>query len=172
MYKEIEDKKKLLFQKKKPFYGSVSIPSKKLVPLEKNIDYLQEFRKKNEIKKVNQFNDDNKSDKWDKILKNKNNSIFDNVQKVKNEVNLIDNKLSQAEEFLKINGGIKNNPEIGQKVSNMLIDSIRAKLSLITLNKESEAIKKEKIKARLNSVDNISKKGNVTLVDRQSDNYI
>ena len=40
------------------------------------------------------------------------------------------------EKKLKLNGGIENNPELGKEVSNLIIDSISAKLSI--LNKFSE----------------------------------
>ena len=35
------------------------------------------------------------------------------------------------EKILNLNGGIENNPELGQKVSSLLIDSIEAKLSIL-----------------------------------------
>ena len=49
----------------------------------------------------------------------------------------MDEEAKMNQQFLKYNGGVKNNPEIGQKISNLLIDSIEAKLSIINkLNKE------------------------------------
>ena len=35
------------------------------------------------------------------------------------------------EKLMKLNGGIGNNPSMGKKVSNLLIDSIEAKLSIL-----------------------------------------
>ena len=35
------------------------------------------------------------------------------------------------EKILNLSGGIENNPELGQKVSSLLIDSIEAKLSIL-----------------------------------------
>jgi len=40
------------------------------------------------------------------------------------------------EQIIKINGGMKNNPEIGQKLSNLIINSIEAKLSILNKFKE------------------------------------
>ena len=45
-------------------------------------------------------------------------------------------KLSKKEQILKFNGGVMNNPEIGQKISDLIFDSIEAKLSI--LNKFSD----------------------------------
>ena len=41
-----------------------------------------------------------------------------------------------TEKLLKLSGGIENNPELGRKISSLLIDSIEAKLSI--LNKVNE----------------------------------
>ena len=35
------------------------------------------------------------------------------------------------EQLMKLNGGIENNPELGKKVSSLLIESIEAKLSIL-----------------------------------------
>ena len=35
------------------------------------------------------------------------------------------------EKLLKLNGGVGNNPKIGKKVSNLIIDSIEAKLKIL-----------------------------------------
>ena len=100
----------------------------------------------NEEKKANNpETEDITENKWEKKLKNKNGSVMENVESVRNQVDIIDSKVAEDEKFLKLNGGIQNNPEVGQRVSNMMIDSIKAKLSLISLSKECEQAKKQKI---------------------------
>ena len=49
---------------------------------------------------------------------------------------MIDREALNKEKQLKIGGGISRNPELGMEVSNLLLDSISAKLSL--LNKIAE----------------------------------
>ncbi len=162
--KDLEERKKSLLQKKKPIYCS-STHVGKVVPLEKNIDYLQEMKMKTLKRQEASAEKDKKNindNKWEKKLKNKNNTVLENVEQVRNEVSMIDTKVEQAEEFLKVNGGIQNNPEVGQNVSNMIIDSIRAKLSIITLSKENEKAKKQEIKEKAGDYLNKNKKGNTT----------
>ena len=43
----------------------------------------------------------------------------------------IDKEAELKEKLLKENGGIANNPELGVKVSNLLIDSIQAKIKIL-----------------------------------------
>ncbi|MCQ2819516.1 MAG: hypothetical protein MJ252_19815 [archaeon] len=156
--KETDEKQKLMIQKKKPFYASTSLNKKPVIPLEKPIDYLQEIKKKNEEKKTNlAYSVEIPENKWEKKLKNKNNSIAQNVEQITNEVKILDNKVEEEEKFLKLNGGIENNPEVGQKVSTMMIDSIKAKLSLISLSKETQQNKRNKIREKLEKSKNINK---------------
>ena len=96
----------------------------------KKIDYLTELRNKtieNEELKVNKIN----TKKWEKLLKNEDQNIITNINIVKNKADLLEEKALREQQLLKMNGGIKNNPILGQKVSNYLIDSIEAKLSIL-----------------------------------------
>ena len=43
----------------------------------------------------------------------------------------IDKEAKRNEQFLRINGGIENYPEIGEKVSSLLVESIKGKLSIL-----------------------------------------
>jgi hypothetical protein len=96
----------------------------------KKIDYLTEFRNKTieneELKKI-KIN----TKKWEKLLKNEDQNIITNINIVKNKADLLEEKALREQQLLKMNGGIKNNPILGQKVSNYLIDSIEAKLSIL-----------------------------------------
>ena len=57
--------------------------------------------------------------------------LFENIQLFKIQSDALDKEVKQKEEFLKLNGGYKNNIKIGNEVSNLLIDSIQNKLDAI-----------------------------------------
>ena len=78
----------------------------------------------------------NTAKKWKKIINNFEGNFATNVNKIRQKVDNIDRKAVNKEKQLKLEGGIGKNPELGQEVSNLLIDSIEAKLSI--LNKLAE----------------------------------
>ena len=110
---------------------------------EKKPDYLQEIiNKKEERKRVmsskerensNYEIDDinKKSKKWEKEINNKNGSLIENINNVQEKAKIIDQEADLKEKLLHVNGGIENNPELGRKVSNLLIDSIQAKINIL-----------------------------------------
>ena len=135
-----------LIQKKKIFY-----PKSPVFPLhpkpETKIDYLAELRNEKEKQNVkrNAFssekNDNNEqiklnSIKWDKAITCEKGTLIENVNYVKERAKIIDNDIKKKQKILDLYGGVKNNPEIGEKISNMLIDSIEAKLSILNKFKE------------------------------------
>ena len=112
---------------------------KRLYPLhpksKTKIDYLTEMIIKKEKKKSLSNEKDLKEDfnkaKWSKEINDKNGSVTENINYVKEQTKIIDNKIKQKEQFLKLNGGVENSPEIGQEMSKLIIDSIGAKLSIL-----------------------------------------
>lgn len=131
-----------------PMGKSITIPRK---PLTKRIDYLaQMIEEKNkkekerieslDIKdnnnsvsnKKSRASSNDKTTKWLKFLNEENTDVIGNINIVKKKCENIDEAVKINEEMLKLHGGIKNDPELGQKVSNLLIDSISAKLSILT----------------------------------------
>ena len=50
---------------------------------------------------------------------------------IKNQMNSIEQQVEMQTELLKVNGGCAKNPEIADKISNLLIDSIQAKLTIM-----------------------------------------
>ena len=56
---------------------------------------------------------------------------MENIIYVKEKAKIMDNEVKKNEKILKLYGGVKNNPQIGQKISKLLIDSIEAKLSIL-----------------------------------------
>ena len=77
------------------------------------------------------FNKNIGINKWDKAIENKKKNIYENLSDVKKEVEIISKKAIEGEQLLRVNGGIKNNIELGKNVTNLLIDSIQAKLSIL-----------------------------------------
>lgn len=122
-------------KKPKRIAFSNSADKKKRVIPDKPIDYLVEEKKKREmktelLKKSGQLIHD--SSKWSKMLSGNNKrSLFENINQVKLKAEILEIEAKQKEQFLKLNGGSERYPEIGEKVSNLLIDSIKAKLSIL-----------------------------------------
>ena len=106
---------------------------KKAIP-EKKIDYLKEMKiEREEKKKLSNisYDKDNKSAKWEKVINDKSGNMVQNINLVKMKAENLEKETEMNEKFLRLNGGLENNPELGKKVSNLLIDSIEAKLSIL-----------------------------------------
>ena len=103
----------------------------------KKIDYLQDLKNKRKEKEEKERNksaspiQNSNSKKWNKMIKSKNGNIIDNVDSVKREAEYLEKEAEENEKLLKIKGGIVRNPELGEKISSLLIDSIQAKLSIL-----------------------------------------
>ena len=120
---------------KKPKKLNVSFEAKRKEIPDKKIDYLTELKKERELAEKNDKESISKKTeknirKWDKMLK-KNGNIVDNVNNVKQQAEYFEREAEQKEKFLRYNGGIEKNPELGQQVSNLIINSIQAKLSIL-----------------------------------------
>ena len=72
-----------------------------------------------------------KSKKWEKEINNKKGSLIDNINNIQAKTKIIDQEADMKEKLLKVNGGIENNPELGKKVTNLIIDSIQAKINIL-----------------------------------------
>jgi len=69
--------------------------------------------------------------KWDKTINNNEGTLLENISDVREKINSIEKEAKMHEKLMKLNGGVGNNPKMGKKVSNLLIDSIEAKLSIL-----------------------------------------
>ena len=108
------------------------------------IDYLKEMIKEKENKENAKLNSSNNlltegnyakisAKKWEKLINNKNgnNSIVDNINSAKNKIELLQLKAIQSEKLLNAQDPNSKDPELNKKVTNLIIDSIEAKLSLL-----------------------------------------
>ena len=106
---------------------------------EGKIDYLNQMRIEKEKRKLitnTAFNDKDSRNKvnnlkWEKEFNSQNGTFIENVNFVKEKAKIMDNELKQNQKILNLYGGVKNNPKIANKISNLLIDSIEAKLSIL-----------------------------------------
>ena len=138
---KIEEANKNLVKKPKRINLSPIIRTKSLIP-DKKPNYLREMMNKKEEKnrsmstKSREGEDEGlyinqKSKKWEKAINNNNGSLMENIHNIKEKANILEKNAEMKEKLLKLNGGIESNPELGKKVSNLLIDSIEAKLSIL-----------------------------------------
>jgi hypothetical protein len=65
------------------------------------------------------------------MINNEKYSLLENVEQIKIKANMLEQQAKMKEKFLQLNGGTEKNPEIGEDVSNMLIDAIKAKLTIL-----------------------------------------
>jgi hypothetical protein len=140
---------------------SRSRSGEKRKPMEKLPDYLTEMRiKKTQMYASKTLSNEEKSErdkskikikfiffksiflesdkKWQKMINNGKYSLMENVEQIKIKANMLEEQAKMKEKFLQLNGGAEKNPELGENVSNMLIDALKAKLTIL------ESISKKK----------------------------
>ena len=134
---EISIEKKLIKRPKK-YMLSVSTDKNPNKLPDIKIDYLQEMKEKNlKVNSsanilANQNYAKSSEKKWNKMINdNKKESFIDSINEAKNRVDLIDNQALLSQKLLNSQDATSNNIELNKKVSNLLIDSIEAKLSLL-----------------------------------------
>ena len=130
---------------KRPIQYKLSMPiekSPKKLPIIKK-DYLQDMikdkeRKENSRKKSSKdiSTDENYAEtsakKWEKLInENGSTSLVDNVNNARSKLQLLELKAIQNEKLLNNQDLTSNDLKMNQKVSNLIIDSIEAKLSLL-----------------------------------------
>ena len=65
------------------------------------------------------------------MISNNKYSLFENVEQIKIKAQMLEQQAKMQGKLLNLNGGAQKNPEIGENVSNMLIDAIKAKLTIL-----------------------------------------
>ena len=101
----------------------------------KPVDYLLELRKeksKIDLDKLIQSNSAKKMKKWKEMLDKEGNNVYDNVEKIKIQAAIMDDKAKNIKEILKL-GGNKSpeRDELNHKASNLYMNSIEAKLQIL-----------------------------------------
>ena len=108
---------------------------KKLVPLEKYKDYLTEKRleKEQKIPPIPTSNSYEKVNKWKNML-NSDTNIYNNIEKVKIEAKLLQNKADSKKMLLqqeKSVGNVNSVDNLNNEITNLYIGSIQAKLQIL-----------------------------------------
>ena len=132
--KDVEINKALIKKPKINILSSSLEKNKRESSTKKSDDLQKDLIKKRNHTEINSDNENSvkkENLKWEKMIKNKNGSIKQNIQNVKIKAEHLEQLANEKEKILKVNGGIEKNPELGQKVSDLLIDSIHAKLSIL-----------------------------------------
>ena len=98
----------------------------------KKIDYLTEMRilKKRSVLKNNSVNNSMSNNIYIEILNSKG-DFHKKLNAVNSKLDSLEEKAKQKEQLLKYNGGIKNNPDLGNEICGLYLDSINAKLNII-----------------------------------------
>ena len=100
-------------------------PTTKLQKKKPNeINYLEQLRKERKINSKNYIN-------WNKELNNSKSVRGENLDNVKNQIDVLDEKYEMNKNLIKIKGGYLNNQELGDDMNNLIINSIRGKLALM-----------------------------------------
>ena len=105
-----------------------------LKPLDKPIDYLSEER--NKKSKENNYQPTYKSyvkeNKWENMLNSNNNNIYNNIEKIKMEAQILQNKADTKKKLLK-NDAVSSNSidDVNNEISSLYIGSIKAKLQIL-----------------------------------------
>ena len=101
----------------KSLEGKTLSPNKLRMRRPNEINYLEDLRK-NKNKKNNNIN-------WNKAIQNADKGL---VQK---QIESLDEKYKRDKNLMKVKGGYLSNPELGNELNNMIINSIRGKLELL-----------------------------------------
>jgi hypothetical protein len=94
----------------------------------KHIDYLGEQRKKRE--QTNLTYGEIKRD-WSADIKNTNLNPAERYNRIVSKANILEEKAKMKEKILFARGGAEKDPEMGKDVTDMFIDAIKAKLSVL-----------------------------------------
>ena len=88
------------------------------------INYLEELKQKRFLKSIEKTNNVSKD-----VF-----NLDNNDYNLKNKIEVIESKYKRNKELLKIKGGYLKNRQLGDNVDELLIDSIKGKLSIIENN--------------------------------------
>lgn len=102
-------------------------------------DYLKEFREQKQTSSPQPMI--YKEIKWNKIMNNKEDTISNKVDYIKMKAMMLEEKAKLKEQFIKLNGGSEKHPELSAEAANLIVNSIKAKLSILdSASKQSTII--------------------------------
>ena len=107
----------------------------KLHPLDKPPDYLTQMRIQKDNNKTNTRVSNSscgirKQTQWNKMINNNKNTLIENVEQIKQKAHKIEQNAKMKEQLMHANGDV-NNIQMQSTVSNLLLDDIKAKLTIL-----------------------------------------
>lgn len=107
----------------------------KLHPLDKPPDYLTQMRIQKDNNKTNTRVSNSscgirKQTQWNKMINNNKNTLIENVEQIKQKAHKIEQNAKMKEQLMHANGDV-NNIQMQSTVSNLLLDAIKAKLTIL-----------------------------------------
>ena len=107
----------------------------KLLPLDKPPDYLTQMRIQKDNNKTNTRVSNSscgirKQTQWNKMINNNKNTLIENVEQIKQKAHKIEQNAKMKEQLMHANGDV-NNIQMQSTVSNLLLDAIKAKLTIL-----------------------------------------
>lgn len=107
----------------------------KLCPLDKPPDYLTQMRIQKDNNKTNTRVSNSscgirKQTQWNKMINNNKNTLIENVEQIKQKAHKIEQNAKMKEQLMHANGDV-NNIQMQSTVSNLLLDAIKAKLTIL-----------------------------------------
>ena len=95
-------------------------------------DYLSEVIKHKAKKMVDGNSNTSLSFDVNNILSNKDLNITESMLVAKSRIEAMDNKIMQKQEFIKLNDGYMNDPNLVGNYGKLLLDSMNAKLKILS----------------------------------------
>ena len=71
-----------------------------------------------------------KQTQWNKMINNNKNTLIENVEQIKQKAHKIEQNAKMKEQLMHANGDV-NNIQMQSTVSNLLLDAIKAKLTIL-----------------------------------------
>ncbi len=65
------------------------------------------------------------------MITNNKYTLLENVEQIKIKAHILEEQAKMKEKYLQYSGGTEKNPEMSEHVSNMIIDAIKAKLTIL-----------------------------------------
>jgi hypothetical protein len=99
-------------------------------PLKIRPDYLTEMRTKRSLDKSLERSRSS-SIEWDRLINNNKYTLLQNVEDIKIKADLLESHAKMNQKYIQHNGGLEKNIKLSEEMSNKMIESIKAKLTIL-----------------------------------------
>ena len=108
-----------------------NIEGKKLSPKKLKMRRPNEINYLEELKKERKTENKSHNINWNKAIQNSNNGKGGDLETIKRQIEILDEKYQREKDLMKVKGGYLLNQDLGDDINNMIINSIKGKLALI-----------------------------------------